>query len=71
MISIAFDQISADFFPKQRKDIHNVSKYGGHLQSKLDYKLWVFVIVEKTQKIYTNIPRYCTASLYSWSLYDG
>ena len=38
------------FFPKKRKDIHNVSKYGGHLQSKLDYNFLVVVIVQKTQK---------------------
>ena len=27
------------FVPKQRKDTNNVSKYGGHLKSKLDYNL--------------------------------
>ena len=70
MISIAFDQISTDF-SQSKEDIHNLSNYGGHLQSKLDYKFLVVVIVQKTQKRNTNIPRYCTASLYSWLLYDG
>jgi len=37
MISIAFDQISADFFQIKEKT-HNVPKYGGHLQCKRDYK---------------------------------
>lgn len=39
MISITFDQISADLFQSKGKDTHNTSKYGGHLQSKLDYNL--------------------------------
>ena len=71
MISIAFDQISTDFFQRKEKTYTMCRNMAVIYNLKLDDNFLVVVIVQKTQKISTNIPWYCTASLYCWFLYDG
>ena len=59
MISIAFDQISADFFQRKEKTYTMCRNMAVIYNLKLNDKFLVVVILQKTQKISTNIPRYC------------